>query len=354
MLGYPLFVTAFNGCGSYVEESPDFDLNEAISEIADAMSALPSAGLARAKAEVSDSVAGDVDDNQHQLTPEFLTQYCITDRGYKATTPTIKTLPAGVYVCSFDQKIGAYLQPKTIVTDALVKFPDSRSEMLLAEIDRFWGLKERYASFGLSHKRGILLWGPPGSGKTSTISMAMEDMVKKGGIVLLADAPALLKVLLRETRNVESQRPITVIWEDLDAVIKRYGESEVLEILDGESQVAGVVFIATTNYPEDLDSRIVNRPSRFDRVEYIGMPNDEARAIYLTARAGSTMSPDGIDLVAATKGMSVAHLRELVVAIYCFGSDAQAVLDRLAAMEKVPSSERTPGKRSTGFGLGSR
>lgn len=296
-----------------------------------------------------DMGAGNVATDEHRVSPDFLTQYAITDRGYKATTQTVRTLPPGIYACAYDNKIGAYFQPKALVTDALVKFPDTKSDMILEEIDRFWKLRERYQKFGLSHKRGILLWGPAGGGKTSTIAIAAEDMVKKGGVVLLADIPQVLKVLLRELRFVEATRPMTVIWEDLDAVIKRHGEAEVLEILDGESQVSGVVYIATTNYPEDLDARIVNRPSRFDRVERIDMPNAEARAIYLKARAGTTTAPDGTDLVAATEGMSIAHLRELVVAIWCFEQPAKEVLARLIAMEKVPSSAKTD-KAKTGFG----
>jgi hypothetical protein len=289
------------------------------------------------------------DPTQHVISPEFLTQYCVTAKGYKATASTVKKLPAGVYDCAFNNEIGAYFQPKKWTTDKLVKFPDTKSDLILNEIHTFWGMRDLYKKFGLSHKRGILLWGPPGSGKTTTIAVATEDMVKRGGVVLVADVPGVLKVLLRELRFVEADRPVTVVWEDLDAVIKRYGESEVLEILDGESQVDGVVFIATTNYPEDLDARIVNRPSRFDRVEEIGMPNAECRRLYLTARTGGVKAPDGTDLVKATDGMSVAHLRELVVAIWCFGHNPGEVIERLRKMEKVPHSERSSDRKATGF-----
>lgn len=338
------------------EESPDIDfddpeMNPAANVRRDEASPTPSPLAAPPPLPYEYSSDLELAADEHRIRPDALSQYCITDHGYKATTTTIKRLPAGVYACAYDQKLGPFFQPKAVITDKLVKFPDSRSDMLLGEIDTFWGLKEHYKSFGLSHKRGMLLWGPPGSGKTSTIAMAIEDMVKRGGIVLLAEAPAFLKVLLREARNVEPERPITVIWEDLDAVIKRYNEAEVLEILDGESQVSGVVFIATTNYPEDLDSRIVNRPSRFDRVEFIGMPSAEARGLYLQAKVKTTVAPDGTDLVAQTEGMSVAHLRELVAAIWCFGHKPLEVIQRLRKMEQVPHSERQPGKKNkTGFG----
>jgi ATP-dependent 26S proteasome regulatory subunit len=53
-----------------------------------------------------------------------------------------------------------------------------------------------------------------------------------------------------------------------------------LSVLDGENQVDKVLNIATTNYPEKLDRRLVGRPRRFDRLIYIDMPNHVVRREY--------------------------------------------------------------------------
>lgn len=186
------------------------------------------------------------------------------------------------------------------------------------------------------------------SGKSCTIALVMKKMIERNGLIIIADSPQLLSGALASLRSVEPNRPVVVIWEDVDAVIRQYGESEVLAILDGESQVDNIMFIATTNYPENLDARITNRPSRFDQIQKISMPSAEARAIYLKAKTKTTFSPDGVDLVAESEGFSIAHLRELVVAIWCLGSPTQEVIKRLHKMKVKPNSESSNGP--VGFG----
>ena len=277
-------------------------------------------------------------------------QYSYVGPGFLPTTRTTKALPPGCY------RIEAYGQvvifaPKKIITDSLLKLPDSKSEEVVREVEEFWTLKPLFKKYGFSHKRGLLLWGPAGSGKTCAIAQIIVKMVKAGNLVLLADHPGLLSQMLYSLRSVEPDRPLVVVWEDLDTVIENHGEAEVLAVLDGEAQIDNVVFIATTNYPEKLDSRIVNRPSRFDRIVKIDMPNEAARGVYLKAKLGHTdVTEDGvkIDLVKETKGLSIAHLRELIVGAYCQKSKVREVLTRLQKMKQKPKS----GFESEGNGLG--
>jgi len=268
-----------------------------------------------------------------------LTQYANFARGFLPTTSTVSTLPARAYKLVGYQE-GVVLEPLNIVTDKLMRFPDSRSDEVIAEVKNFWKLKTKFKQFGFSHKRGFLIWGPPGSGKTCTIAIIIQNMLQDEGVVIIAESPRYLADILPNIRSVEPERPIIVIWEDLDAVIDRYGESEVLAILDGESQVENIVFIATTNYPEKLDGRIVNRPSRFDKIVKIGMPNEEARKMYLMDKIGTTQI-DGIDLIKSTHDFSIAHLRELIVGIKCLGNSPQEVISRLSSMKKKPKSSDT-------------
>lgn len=266
-----------------------------------------------------------------------LCQYAHVGTSYIPTTETIKKLPSGCYrVVILNHQLA--LDRIKIVTDKLIQFPDTKSDGVIAEVEEFWKLKKKFQEFGFSHKRGFLLWGPPGSGKTCTLSIIINKMVKAGGLVIVADSPNHLAGILPQLRTIEPKRPVVIVWEDIDAVIDQYGESEVLSILDGESQIDNVVFIATTNYPEKLDKRITNRPSRFDKIVKIGMPSDEARALYLKDKIGDVVAKDGTDLVKETKGMSFAHMRELIVGIYCQGNDPKKVIDRLKKMNITPRS----------------
>lgn len=287
-------------------------------------------------------------------------QYSYFAHGFLPTTSTIESLPAGCYKIESAGQVLIFA-PKKVITDDLLRLPDSKSDEVIEEVEIFWTLKHLFDKYGFSHKRGFLLWGPPGSGKTCTIAQIIDKMVKAGGIVLLADHPNSLSNMLSKFRQIEPDRPLVVIWEDIDTIIDNYGESEVLSVLDGESQVDNVVFIATTNYPEKLDGRIVNRPSRFDRIVKIDMPNEGARRMYLEAKVGKNlivMEEDdkgqtiAVDLVAQTKGLSIAHLRELIIGVYCQKNKALAVIKRLQAMRVKPKSGFE--SESNGIGLGLR
>lgn len=125
-------------------------------------------------------------------------------------------------------------------------------------------------------------------------------------------------------------------------------------MLDGENQTDNVVYVATTNYPDRLGARIVNRPSRFDERIYVGMPSSAARLAYLT-KAGS--NGDAISAqkarqwADATEGLSIAHLRELIAAVLCLDQPFDDVLKRLRSMNERPKD--VDGFRKASMGLAS-
>ena len=278
-------------------------------------------------------------------------QYAFNGPGYVPVSKTAAKLGPGVYSIASINNQWTFI-PHTIVTDNLLRLPDSKSEYVIKEIEHFWTLKTRFKDFGYTHKRGFLLWGPPGSGKTATVAMVIKNMVDRNGVVFLADMPpAVITTMLRRFRSIEPERPALVILEDIDAYVKEHGESNVLSILDGENSIANVVYIATTNYPEHLDPRVINRPSRFDLIMFIDMPNAPARKLYLESR-DTGLSPAEIDRwVKDTDGFSIAHLKEVIVGVCLFGKPVADEIKRLRSMMKTRvSSDDTRG--SVGFGNG--
>jgi hypothetical protein len=122
--------------------------------------------------------------------------------------------------------------------------------------------------------------------------------------------------------------------------VEYLGEGEVVA-LDTTTKTfigEGLLQHNTTNYPERLGARIVNRPSRFDERIKIGMPSPEARFVYLRKAVGESDVPLE-KWVNDTENLSIAHLRELVVAILCLEQDYDTVLARLKAMEIMPKPE---------------
>lgn len=262
---------------------------------------------------------------------------------YYPSENTVKKIPEGEYEIKYDSgRNSFYFKKFNTDYDQLILLPDSASEEIINEIDKFWSMEEAFRQYGYLWKRGMLLYGPPGSGKSCTVQIICKKLVYHGGVVVYAsNSPDDIIAGLNFFRNIEPTRPLIIVLEDIEAMIERFGESELLSLLDGEFQVDNIVFIATTNYPEKLDRRIINRPSRFDMLKYVGMPQPTARKTYIeTTLERANDSVDNIDeWVEKTQGFSIAHLKELIVFVRIFGVTLDEGIERVQKLIKSkPSS----------------
>jgi AAA+ superfamily predicted ATPase len=293
---------------------------------------------------ISSKTETDMDYSQWQVGP---------NGKYRAAARTVANLPSGVYKIEQDES-GLYLQLQDVISDNIVELPETANTHVLGGMKKFWTRKDHYKKFGFVYKRGVLLWGPPGSGKSVTINLLMKELISFNGIVLLCGHPEYLAHMMQRVRQMEPDRPIIVVLEDIDEIIEKHGEHAILSMLDGENQIANVVYVATTNYPERLGARIVNRPSRFDERIKVGMPSDAARKTYLqfaTAAMEVGMTEEDINKwVRDTESFSIAHLRELVAAVYCLDQDYKVTLKRLRSMCEKPKFQDGFRKSSAGFG----
>jgi AAA+ superfamily predicted ATPase len=265
----------------------------------------------------------------------------------------VDNLPPGQYVVRYSDSKGIHFSKKEINLDDLISLPDSASETVLDNIREFWGREKYFREFGFLWKRGILLWGPQGSGKTSTVQQLAKQVIDLGGISVYCTHPHNDSLGLDLLRNIEPTRPAIVILEDIDAIVEQHGEHELLALLDGELQIDNVVFVATTNYPERLDKRIVNRPSRFDELIKIGMPSDAARAVYLQAKNPRLGMPkhegELSQWVEASNGFSIAHLKEFIISVECFGRTIDETAKRLRSMMDIKRSSDHDREGNFGF-----
>jgi SpoVK/Ycf46/Vps4 family AAA+-type ATPase len=263
------------------------------------------------------------------------------------TYSTEKKINPGVYDICHDPNVGYYFEQVTVNIEGLIRFPQTNIENVVLEIQKFWERESLFKEYDLPFKRGIMMWGPAGSGKSCIIKLITKDVIARQGIVVRFRNPGLFVTGMRFFREIEPETPVVVLMEDIDSILEQWSESEVLNILDGINDVRKMVFLATTNYPEKLGARIINRPSRFDKRFKIGYPNEESRRIYLEFLFKNKENAEKYDLnkwVKDTNKFSIAHLKELFTAVVILGDEYAASIKTLSTMKEDISSHEDNGK----------
>ncbi|MBM4447104.1 MAG: ATP-binding protein [Chloroflexi bacterium] len=142
------------------------------------------------------------------------------------------------------------------------------------------------AKYGISPRRGIILVGEPGTGKTLICKVLMNH--SPDITCILADESCLTSSLYISYLYELAQdlRPSIVFIEDLDLIAEerresRYTRAEalacLLSALDGVEECKEVITVATTNFIETIDKALAERPSRFDRIIRLTAPSLEQR-----------------------------------------------------------------------------
>lgn len=134
---------------------------------------------------------------------------------------------------------------------------------------------------GLSIRRGLLLSGPPGDGKSTAIECFVNDIAGEATIIIVEAVEHIRAVY----HLAQMLAPAVVILEDLDLMTKSRDNpyafaikddvtGELLQVLSGGSAYADIVTIATTNHPQAIDEALAKRAGRFDAHIRMGYPSD--------------------------------------------------------------------------------
>jgi AAA+ superfamily predicted ATPase len=197
--------------------------------------------------------------------------------------------------------------------DDLFLPPETKSEIQHL-VENFLSSQDFYFQNKIPWKRGILLYGPAGNGKSSIIrTIISEYNIKPVTIVANANDDAVREAFF----YAEEHSPSLLYFEDLDSLLERsLDPSTFLNLLDGISAKNGLLVIATANEIKKLKSNITQRPSRFDRKFEITAPDFKMAYIYLKKWFDSFLSTKEIKELAKSANkekLSYAYLKELYI-----------------------------------------
>jgi hypothetical protein len=226
-----------------------------------------------------------------------------------------------VFEGGYFQRSDALLRAIEGVTWETLILPAERKQQLRDDLERFLRSRETYARYGVPWKRGILLTGPPGNGKTHAVKAMLNSVEHPCLYVksLKARGDTEHGTIREVFRAARRYTPCLLVLEDLDSLIDDENRSFFLNEMDGFASNNGILTIATTNHPDRLDPAILERPSRFDRKYHFDLPAAPERHAFL-AFWNERLDPAlrvtdcGLEEVAAaTEGYSFAYLKELVL-----------------------------------------
>ncbi|MGC8665539.1 MAG: CDC48 family AAA ATPase [Conexivisphaera sp.] len=189
---------------------------------------------------------------------------------------------------------------------------------------------ESFKRLGIDPPRGVLLYGPPGCGKT-LIAKALAN--ESGANLILVRGPELLSKWVGESerairgifKKAVSASPTVIVFDEIDALApsRAYMSggwspetivSQLITELDGLEDFSGVYVIGTTNRPELMDAALL-RPGRFDLLIYVPPPGAGEREEILRLLARRVPLAEEVDLgeiARRTEGYTGADLKALV------------------------------------------
>jgi hypothetical protein len=251
--------------------------------------------------------------------------------------------------------------PEPVEDRTQLVLPDGIWTALDYNVHRMFDRMDRFRAAGLGSNRGVLLAGPPGTGKTAACRVLAAEVIGDATAVFVQSQVGqhLLHQLYQEVAGLG---PTLVLLEDLDLLTGSRDERtaraalfDFLTVLDGlMTRHHDVITVATTNDPAAIDAA-VRRAARFDQVVTFPMPDRAARERILDVYLAALDHDVNIGAAARrTEGMSGAGLRELVRSALLAAEGSLTTDDIMAQIPKADAHGSDARSTRTDHAGGSR
>jgi SpoVK/Ycf46/Vps4 family AAA+-type ATPase len=212
-----------------------------------------------------------------------------------------------------------FLERPEMEKDALV-LPEGLLERVERHVVAPTQHREELLARGRHLGRGLLLWGPPGTGKTHTVRYLTSRLTDATVIILSGASLGMVGAFGNLARRLA---PAVVVLEDVDLIAQErtfgpFGSSsalfELMNEMSGLAEDADVAFVLTTNRPDALEPALAARPGRVDLAVEIPLPDAAARRRLLELYAvGLGLEENDLNsAVERTEGMTASFFKELL------------------------------------------
>ncbi len=258
----------------------------------------------------------------------------------KEDEPLPKELLEKLKVTSEDFEFAMRMVQPSAMREVLIEIPkvkwadvgglENVKELLKEAVD--WPLKnpDAFKRIGIKPPRGIMLYGPPGCGKTFIVKALANEA---GANFISVKGPELLSKWVGESeqhlrdvfRRAKQVAPCIIFFDEIDSLAPRRGSdagnrvteqvvSQLLTEMNGIENMEGVMVIAATNRPDIIDPALL-RPGRFDRLIYVPAPDEKTRLEVLKVHTKAMPLAKDVSmekLAKQTEGYSGADLEAVV------------------------------------------
>jgi ATP-dependent Clp protease adapter protein ClpS len=212
-----------------------------------------------------------------------------------------------------------------------VILPPETLKLLDRNVLKFVGGRDGLRGLGQSTRKGILLYGPPGTGKTHTIRYLVSNLPGHTTLIITAEQIGSLSQYMNLARLLQ---PALVVIEDVDLIARSRENmngpceeallNKLLNEMDGLKENTDILFVLTTNRPEQLEAALAGRPGRIDQAIEVPLPDETGRAKLVKLYGRGLELGDALvnESVKRTDGVSAAFIKEMM------RRSAQAILER--------------------------
>lgn len=211
-----------------------------------------------------------------------------------------------------------YIYEPYTVKENLIQFKTGVAKDILERTSRLFSEETTniYKEMGMLQKAGLIMFGPPGTGKTCLAQLIMMELVEKYGAICM-DAtdkkPGFITSAVHKVRQIQDN-PVVIFIDEIETTLSAY-ESDWLTILDGNDSLEKCLIMGCTNFLKKVPKRIRDRKSRIkDVIEIKSLPHDVYKE-FITAKS-PTMKSHHVEKFAylsVENGLTIDELKHALI-----------------------------------------